>query len=362
MLKTSESTKYIDTLLKRIELEYKAQNITLTMLAEKTQINPSTLSKIMKGKTKLNLEHLFAICNALKINPSNILEPQSESAQNFSKDLGLFQEHIFTQSGTLIRDPKHVAFNGYIAQKYYVYFYSTISSEISLISGVLKFELSESETYCKALFELNTGKKDQYGNDITKKYEGELLISLSMRCCYCILANSITGELCFLNFRHMYLFNQPLICRVAAALTTSSGESKYPTLHRALISYRKLCFTDDNDSDLDFIQGQIRLNSSSIIIEKEHFDNKYKEICEKKEISENVKKLIETIQMNNYISDCYILDEARIRCENFSDSEKIKAINILRDLSISPKYNKVSPKTDEFFFKYLSEISPSDQM
>lgn len=354
MIQDIEIDECINAILAKISKEVREQNMTMVTLAEKTGINVSTLSKIMKKRTKLGLDHLFAICKALKIDPSKIFEIPEEYKKSFVPDLGLFQDNIFKSNATLIRDPKNVAFNGYVGQTYFVYFYSTISSEISLINGVLKFDISEENTYCKASLELHTGKKDQEGKDICKLYRGELLISLSMGCCYCILMNSLTGELCFLNFRHMYLFNQALVCRVAAALTTSSGESKLPTIHRALISYRQLHFTDDNDSDLDFIQGQLRLNNSSIIIQKSYFENKYEEVCLKTNLSENVKKLIETVLTEKCIYNCYIIDEARIRGENYSDSEKIKAINILRDLSISSKYNKISPKADEFFFKYLS--------
>lgn len=355
MIQDTEIDECIDTILEKISKEIREQNLTMANLSQMTGINTSTLSKIMKKRTKLGLDHLFAICKALKINPSKIFEIPEEHKKSFASDLGLFQDNIFKSNATLIRDPQNVAFNGYVAQRYFVYFYSTISSEISLINGRLKFDASEDNTYCKASLELHTGKKDQEGKDICKFYEGELLISLSMGCCYCILMNSVTGEFCFLNFRHMYLFNQALVCRVAAALTTSSGESKLPTIHRALISYRKLHFTDDNDSDLDFIQGQLRLNNSSIIIQKSYFEDKYEEVCKKTNLSENVKKLIETALTEKCIYDCYILDEARIRGENYSDAEKIKAINILRDLSVSSKYNKISPKTDEFFFKYLSD-------
>ena len=360
MAQDIEIDKCVDIILENILKEIRKQNMTMVVLAEKTQINPSTLSKIMKKKTKLSLEHLFAICKVLKIDPGEIFEMPSEYKQRFAADSGLLQDNVFTQNAMLIRDPRNVAFNGYVGESYYVYFYSTISSEISLIRGVLKFEASEGEKYCKALFELHTGKKDKSGNEICNRYEGELLISLSMGCCYCILMSSITGELCFLNFRHMYLFNQSLICRVAAALTTSSGESKLPTIHRALISCRELYFTDENKSDLDFIQGQLRLNNSNIIIEKNYFKYKYQEICENGKISENVKKIIENVVTEKQEYDCYILDEARIRGENFSDSDKIQAINILRDFSVAPKYNKISPKTDEFFFKYLSSTDIID--
>nr|WP_288885204.1 helix-turn-helix transcriptional regulator [uncultured Blautia sp.] len=355
MIQDVEIDKCIDSILEKVNKEIREQNITMATLAEKSGINVSTLSKIMKKRTKLGLNHLFAICKALKIDPNKMLEIPEEHKKSFATDVGLFQDIIFKNNATLIREPKNVAFNGYVGQTYYIYFYSTISSETSLINGILKFDASEENTYCKASLELHTGKKNQEGKDICKFYEGELLISLSMGCCYCILMNSVTGEFCFLNFRHMYLFHQPLVCRVAAALTTSSGESKLPTVHRALISNRKLHFTDDNDSDLDFIQGQLRLNNSSIIIKKDYFEEKYEEVCKNTNLSENVKKLIQSALTKESIYDCYILDEARIRAENYSDSEKIKAINILRDLSVSPKYNKISPKTDEFFFKYLSD-------
>ena len=355
MYESDELENYVDHVVAKIDKIIKKRNITYTVLAEKTEINVSTLSKILNKKTKFTLEHLFVICKALKIDPGKILEIPESNADDFTNDVGLFQDKIFKQNSTLIRTPSHFAFRGYVGETFYVYFYSTISSEISLISGVLKLEASADDTYCKATFKLRTGKKDRSNNDIYKTYTGELLISLSMGCCYCILMNSVTGEFCFLNFRHLFLFNNSLVCRVAAALTTSSGESKLPTVHRALISYRELHFTDDNDSDLDFIQGQLRLNNSSIIIGKEKFNEKYNAIDQNIDVSDNVKMLIKTVLTDDYLHECYVLDEARIRGENYSDAEKIKAINILRDMSMSPKYNKISPKSDEFFFKYLTD-------
>lgn len=354
MYPNKEQDNYVDAVINRINSTMKEKKITYASLAEKTDLNTSTISKILNKKMKLNLEHLFIICKALKINPSKILILPEEYEDEFTNESGLFRDKVFKNNDTLIRNPKHFAFKGYVDQTFFVYFYSTISSETSLINGELKFEVSEAENYCKATFKLKTGKKDFEDNDIYKMYTGELLISLSMGCCYCILMNSITGEFCFLNFRHLFLFHQNLICRVAAALTTSSGESKLPTIHRALISYRELHFTDDNDSDLDFIQGQLRLNNSGIVIQKEKFEKEYNELCKKVSISENVNQLITTVLSKEYIHDCYMIDEARVRGENYSDAEKIKAINILRDLSMSPKYNKISPKTDEFFFKHLS--------
>lgn len=346
---------YVDMVLKKIEEELKVQNMTIAKLSEETKICSSTLSKIINKKTKLSLEHLFRICRALKIEPSKMLEVKNENKQDFGVETGLFHSNKFKNQDTLIRDPKNTAFNGYLGQEFYVYFYSTISSEVSLICGKLKFDASKEATYCKATFELNTGKKDKNGQEICKKYEGELLISLSMSCCYCILMNSLIGEFCFLNFRHMFLFNQTLVCRVAAALTTSSGESKLPTIHRALLSYRQLYFTDDNDSDLDYIQAQLRLNNSNIIISKECFEEKVNKIIERPSISDNVKQIIKNVISDQFVSEYYVIDEAKIRGEIYSDAEKIKAINILRDLSVSSKYNKISPKSDEFFFKYLSD-------
>lgn len=343
----------LNNIISNINRKMKEKNLTYVSLASATNINVSTLSKILNRKMKLSLEHLLTICDALKIQPQSLFDSVPNYIDN---QCGLFCSNVFDNNETLIRNPRHFTFNGYVGYTFHVYFYSTISSETALMHGILKFEASEDMKYCKVTFDLDTRKKDQNNNSIVKSYFGELLISLSMRCCYCILMNPITGELCFLNFRHIFLFSQPLVCRVATALTTSSGESKLPTIHRALISRTELNFTDENNSNINYLQGQLKLNNSNIIIEKDIFNDEMENILSNKDISANVKKLIQNIPTKDDLKECYIIDEAQIRSCNYSDYEKIMTINILRNLSLSPKYSKISPKTDEFFYKYLMEI------
>lgn len=87
-----------------------------------------------------------------------------------------------------------------------------------------------------------------------------------MGACYCILTNPDIGEICFLNFRHMFIFNQNLECRVGTISSTSSGENRLPVMQRILISKKPLHVNGRNLSDQEFVQGQLRLNNSKILI------------------------------------------------------------------------------------------------
>lgn len=66
-------------------------------------------------------------------------------------------------------------------------------------------------------------------------YIGKFAISPRMGSCYCLLESREIGELCFIVFRHIYLNNENLKCRLAAVATASAGDNPRPTTHRMLI-------------------------------------------------------------------------------------------------------------------------------
>ncbi len=350
-------SEYCSNILKRIKEYMEKNEIKQLELSKKSNINQSTLSKIMSGETKLTLQHIYRICNALNVDPRILLSFSQEIVSDTMKqaDAGLINKR-YIDDQILIRNTTHHAFKGYITNDpFFLYLYSTISSESLLLEGNIIFEDSEYHNYCKAKMSIFTGQKDINGNPITKNYYGELVISLTMGTCYCILINKDIGEICSLYFKHAFLFNQKLACRVATVISTSSGSNRLPIMQRALITAKELKVNDINSPDFNFVRGQLKLNDSEIILS----DSAYSEV---KSIigqsSGDLKTFLSecTISTNKFNDSTtyYIFDETKIRTINVSSDTKAQGISVLRNLSISPKYNKISTKTEEFTFQYLN--------
>lgn len=226
--------------------------------------------------------------------------------------------------------------------------HSTISSESFLLTGTLSFD-TKTSSFCKTKMTLDTGKTDSNNKPIKKCYSGELIISLTMGSCYCLLTNTDIGEICFLNFKHMFLFNQSLECRMGTISSTSSGGNRLPVVQRILISQKPLNIMGDDTSDLEFVKGQLRLNSSKILISKTELDNLQKRYENNQPISE----FLENFKSLTVPEEYYLLEESNLKNISLTSDIKTKGIGILRDASVSPKYSKVSSKTNEFTFEYI---------
>lgn len=134
-----------------------------------------------------------------------------------------------------------------------------------------------------------------------------MVISISLASCYCTLTNAEIGELCFLSFHHMFLFSQDILCRVGAVLTTSSGGNRRPTLHRMILS--KYAFDLDEDSeDLHFLKGQLKLNSSKILISEKEFDALIKQCSS--EADGNLKKFFSSFKDLAEHEEYYQIEES----------------------------------------------------
>ena len=349
--------EYCSLVTERLIAYMRKNKVKQSELAMQTNISQSGLSKIMKGESKLNLSHIFKICNALNLHPKVLLsfdhEVYSDSLHQI--DTGILNR-AYINDQILIRSSTHVAFKGYINHKFHIYMYSTISSESSLLVGQISFEDTEYHNFCKSVMELYTGKKDADGNKITKKYFGELIISLTMGACYCILTNSEIGEVCLVNFKHVFLFNQSLVCRVGTLISSSSGTNKLPIMQRVLISDNPLDVNNPKSSDFEFVRGQLKLNDTEIIIPKKSFDNLTARINESScKLNDFLSTCMQAGSEFHSSTTCYVFDETKIRSIDVPLEIKAQGISILRNLSFSPKYNKVSTKTEEFTFEYISE-------
>lgn len=326
-------------------------------LAARSDIGQSSLSKILKGEMRITLQHIFKICKALDITPETLLSVNNEYAGISSSsstseykpyyESGMISEQYLNEQ-VFIRDKNHPAFNGYKDKKFKIYLYSTITSESFLLDGELSFDTKNS-SFCKANMVLNTGKVDPEGNPIKKYYSGELIISLTMGACYCLLTNTDIGEICLINFKHMYLFNRDLECRIGTISSSSSGGNRLPVIQRILISKNPLHVSGNNTRDLEFVQGQLRLNNSKILISKNNLESlqkKYADNCDLSEFFENFKELTPS-------EEYYLLDEANMKNISITSDIKTEGLGILRNMSSALRYNKVSTKTDEFTFDYI---------
>lgn len=326
-------------------------------LAARSNIGQSSLSKILKREIRLTLQHIFKISKALDITPEALLSLNNDnlipSSSSFEKgykpcyETGMINEQYLNEQ-ILIRDKNHPAFNGIKNNSFYIYLHSTITSETFLLNGEITFDATTSP-FCQAKMILDTGKIDSNGKPIKKKYSGELIISLTMGTCYCILTNTDIGEICLINFRHIYLFNHDLECRVGTISSSSSGGNRLPVIQRILISKTPLHVSGNDISDLEFVQGQLRLNNSKILISKndlESLQKKYVNNTALSEFFENFKRLTP-------LEEYYLLDEANMKNIPLTSDIKIEGLGILRNMSSALRYNKISTKTDEFTFEYI---------
>lgn len=353
-IKKLTADEYCNAIISRINTILEEKKIKQSELANQCHISQSSLSKILKGEMRLTLQHIYKICVALNIAPEDLMainkdipsNSTSSSFENIDKT-GMINEQYLNEQ-VLIRDTNHPAFNGIKNNDFYMYLYSTITSESFLLDGKLIFD-AESSSFCKAKMILNTGKINTEGEQIRKYYEGELIISLTMGACYCILVNTDIGEICFLNFKHMFLFNRNLECRVGTISSTSSGGNRLPVIQRILISKQPLKVNGNDLSDQDFVQGQLKLNNSEMLISKKNLEHLRKKYENNPDLLDFFQRFEELSTPNQY----FLLDEASMKEIPITSDVKTEGLGILRNMSPALRYNKVSTKTDEFVFEYI---------
>lgn len=358
-----DEQEYTALIIKKINLLMINKGFKQLDLSEKSNISQSTLSKLIKGEIKITLQHIIKICKALDIDPEYLLSTNENiniQYNNLEKKNGNgIIDETFLDDQILIRDTRHPAFKGYKNNTFNFYCFSTISSETQLLEGLLNFSETDDYQYCKANLSLYTGQVDKDGNKISKQYSGEIIISLTMRACYCILINPEIGEICLINFQHSFLFNREVECRVGAMVSTSSGGNRLPIMQRALISKHILNVNDIDHPDYTFIRGQLSLNDSTIYIPEETF---IKLLDKEKNNLEHLRPFFEECDDYMETKKYKVIDESKIKDLTLPSDLKAQGISTLRKYSLASKYNKISSKTEEFVFQYInSKISNKNE-
>lgn len=197
-------------------------------------IRQPELSKLINGKTSLNLYQYVALCDVLELETSVAVKGQREVAGA----IGL-------QNRSLDVHPDSDAFNGFLG-RYSCFFFSTDRYGHKLHRAELILEKSKDGQYCRAGFELPLEDElNGKGYNSSKKYEGQLIIGRNVGTGYCILEGVNVPEISVIAFRHRSFLVKHAECRIALALTTSSGEVKAPTCHKMFMVFGEAVDADD---------------------------------------------------------------------------------------------------------------------
>lgn len=343
--------KYTKTILNRIKTLLSKSGMSQKEFAESCGMSPATISKLLSGKAILTVRIAYQISSALNVKPETLLS-STEEFKVYDK-ISSMSESSDGDEDSFISNPNRRAFKGIVNNRYdendFYYFYTkpTISNEKKgFLKGKFRLTASDDNQSCCAKLTLKTGKKDKNGLDIEKEFIGQTVISLPMEACCSFLKSDKYGDMASIVFSHMFLNDTPLLARLGGVLTISAGANRRPVFEKCIIT--RVPLTDDQ---LNEIQGQLFINSSLISIQKNILDNK--------DNFENEYALLEKadIELNKFETVYYNIEESQIRSsQHLSSHEKMELIHALRRVSTSPYYAKVSGRSDELLFEYISEI------
>lgn len=328
--------------LKRIKNIMKEKGISQKSLGELCDFSQAKASNILSGKGKIEFEDIELICKKLEIKFEDIVKENSNDLD--------FQESIEKQidnnlkivDSNFILDPENMAFNGYCG-KYYVYLYPTKSSEADILKGTLQIEEDSEEHICRASLKIFTGKFSRDGKKIEKVFNGQAIISLPMSSVYCILISPQYAEINFLNFRHSFILNEELVCRLATLSTVSSEDSRRPCTLRVLITRDEIV----DEKALEVVKSHLLQNQSDITIS----ENAYDMLVQEGRISKEFQKVFNLLKKETTM---YIIEESRLRSVMSNKIDALENLARLRNASEAMRYNKIGTKADEQVYQYIN--------
>lgn len=352
MTGNTQKSEYLKRIVDRIKKVMCDQNLNqadLLVLADQHgyNIRQSTLSKILSDAASMSIVSIVQIANTLGIDLNDLF------SESNSLDVRVHRDSQQKQSSSrLIRRADTPEMRPYL-NSYYAYFFPTPSSDDGILSGRLRFSASDDKSKCIARFSFETGKINSQNKPIVKEYEGDLILSNNMSAAYCTLLNEEIGEISYILFNYMPILYEELCCRVALVLTSSAGSNRMPTAQRMIISKEEL-----SASAIDLLKGQLYLNESEILISQSGLEQFLKD----ERLDPSFKKYFcKTEDDISFLGlspvPYYLFDEAVIRGAFLRSDVKTNAINLIRQYSASPKYNKIGSKCDELVFRFINSQS-----
>lgn len=264
-----------------------------------------------------------------------------------SKEVETDKTEMELENPFFIENPKSRFFRNYL-QKYYCYYYSTVSEENQRENPVMEgtLRIYSDKDKCKAKLKINTKKYDIEGNPIYKIYVGNTTYCSATQSIHCIMREELIGECCYLIFRYSQVNYIGQACRMAEVLSTSSTPDKrYPVVHRMFLSRERIRY-----DDLKLILPQLCLNYSEIMISD-------RGLFALKNESKEYEKIVEELLNTDY-KMMHVFKEKQVRDiaeRYFSKNASIKFITKLRSFSQAYHYNKVSTRVDSNLWNILRD-------
>lgn len=316
------------------------------------KLNSGTIAGYKAGRVQIPLIFIWEVCKLLEISAEDLFRKAEEGTK---KDIPHMCEQCYESTMTateprvsltlptspsIITDPSNSVFKGYWGN-YSIYFTPTFSSGMGFLKG--RMNIFKGTTDVRVKIDLIKHITSGGSQLVEKTYEGVLFYSTAVKCCYCVLTSSAIGEMCFFMFRHFYLNNRNLDCRLAEVLTASAGgEDKTPTVHRMLISREEI-----SDDDISSLLPLLDLNHSQIMISHQALQ----EIASKNPDYDTIIHCI--LNLPGIQSDAYYqIRENTIRSaiDGLNKSERAAIFPLIvsmREQAVSSRYNKISKKADE---------------
>lgn len=314
---------------KRISMKMNDMKTDQKSLAEKTGQSKSTISNIVRGTSSPSMKAVFAVMEALEMDPLEELAACTQNADyhESGKD-GLLRLLQDSSDETITYDPQDKAFQGYMGD-YHIYFHSTNPNEDKCLKG--KLHLEGEGGFCRAVLRLST--ESSKTEDDSKEYQGYVFISAMQQAVYMILINALIGEMCFITFPHGRILSpkRRLECTIGMVLTVSSGiDSRLPTAHRIFLSRVEL-----DEQREKYVLAQLLLNKSLIRISKAQFDK----MCREQEMDSG---FLEAINQHKSESLYLEIEEQSLKQYLQGHPDSFKDLCRLREYSSAPKNNKIN--------------------
>lgn len=337
-------SKYQERIGENIKELMKIHNITQKEMKEKCEkagfdISQATISNAKRGHGNITISNLLAIAYALNVNIMEILDVPCALITDESNK----RDPLLNMEGEMfITNPESAYIKSYLG-KFHVLFYKTSGTSDDMVKGILEINPGKNKMSCEVTLRLDVNEVTRLGEEIRKVYKGQLISSPAMRSVYIFLFNSQIGEASMLLLQQIFVSYHQVETAMAVAITTASGANRRPTVHRMCISRQEV-----KAENMDYIKGQLLMNTSDIILTNEQIEN----IFSDNNIPVSFKKLLKKAVTRG---NCYCIPEADLVDTSVSDNEQMRIISYVRSQSTSPKYNKISKKTDEVLYNILGE-------
>lgn len=313
-------------------------------LAKKMNMNTSRITALLDSNT-LKLSDFYRFCSALDVTMEEVIRAAetveeidiyaySEERFNRVKPEDRRWYHILESDSQIIYNPMEKEFRGLFGS-YYFYCKPTDKAQLNQFQKG-KFSVTFN---ADSLMRPYVGVKLEIINGPT--YEGDLFYSRAKRSCIVILYAESVHDFCVMEFLYKpqeggeKLMSRIMLCISSSANPTASK----PVVSKAIISRKML-----SDKNLNDIEGQFRLNTSTISVDADQYEKKIKNA-----LPQNIQKLMEEKRY-------YTIKERTIFESRNTDDVKLKIRDILRSAAIEPYFIKIPYYIEERLEAYIKKL------